>query len=151
MSGSDRRLKIWNTSTEKCRRLFFGHCHWGRELAIKSDNRFLISAITGVLAMQPQILVFDEFSAQLYPRSRRQLIELLQILPLMALIATHELDLALEICDRTLVLSQGKVVFDRETVRVMSAPEFLQQHALESPLSYSRPYCLIKHSPVAKS
>ena len=108
-------------------------------------------AIAGVLAMQPQILVFDEPSAQLDPRSRRQLIELLQTLPLTQLIATHDLDLALEICDRTLVLSQGKVVFDGETEKVMSDPEFLQQHALESPLSYSRPYCLLEHSPVAKS
>lgn len=47
--------------------------------------------------MQPQILVFDEPSAQLDPRSRRQLIQLLQTLPLTALIATHDLDLALEI------------------------------------------------------
>ena len=108
-------------------------------------------AIAGVLAMQPQILVFDEPSAQLDPRSRRQLIELLQTLPLTQLIATHDLDLALEICDRTLVLSQGKVVFDGETEKVMSDPDFLQQHALESPLSYSRPYCLLEHSPVAKS
>ena len=108
-------------------------------------------AIAGVLAMQPQILVFDEPSAQLDPRSRRQLIELLQTLPLTQLIATHDLDLALEICDRTLVLSQGKVVFDGKTEGVMSNPDFLQQHALESPLSYSRPYCLLEHSPVAKS
>lgn len=49
-----------------------------------------------------------------------------------------------------MVLSQGKVVFDGETEQVMRDPEFLQQHALESPLSYSRPYCLIEHSPVAK-
>lgn len=69
-------------------------------------------AIASVLAMQLQILVFDEPSAQLDPRSRRQLIELLQTLPLTQLIATHDLDLALEICDRTVVLSQGKVVFD---------------------------------------
>ncbi|MBV8883177.1 MAG: ABC transporter ATP-binding protein, partial [Chroococcidiopsidaceae cyanobacterium CP_BM_RX_35] len=45
-------------------------------------------AIAGVLAMNPQVLVFDEPSAQLDPRSRRQLIELLQTLPLTQLIAT---------------------------------------------------------------
>ncbi|MFN5923908.1 MAG: energy-coupling factor ABC transporter ATP-binding protein, partial [Pseudanabaena sp.] len=53
-------------------------------------------AIAGVLAMQPQVLVFDEPSAQLDPRSRRQLIQLLQTLPETQLIATHDLDLVLE-------------------------------------------------------
>lgn len=105
-------------------------------------------AIAGVLAMQPQVLVFDEPSAQLDPRSRRQLIELLQSLPLTQLIATHDLDMALELCDRTIVLSQGQVVFDGETERVMSNPEFLLEHALEPPLCYSRPYCLLEHAPV---
>lgn len=104
-------------------------------------------AIAGVLAMQPQVLVFDEPSAQLDPRSRRQLIQLLQTLPLTQLIATHDLDLALELCDRTVVLSQGRIVFDGQTEKVMSEPEFLLQHALESPLSYSRPYCQLEHAP----
>ncbi|MFN5865126.1 MAG: energy-coupling factor ABC transporter ATP-binding protein, partial [Pseudanabaena sp.] len=63
-------------------------------------------AIAGVLAMQPQVLVFDEPSAQLDPRSRRQLIQLLQTLPETQLIATHDLDLVLELCDRTIVLSE---------------------------------------------
>ncbi len=105
-------------------------------------------AIAGVLAMQPQILVFDEPSAQLDPRSRRQLIQLLQSLPLTQLIATHDLDLALELCPRTIVLSQGKIVYDGSTTAVMGNAEFLLDHALEVPLSYSRPYCLIADAPV---
>ncbi|MBO3458598.1 ATP-binding cassette domain-containing protein [Aetokthonos hydrillicola Thurmond2011] len=106
-------------------------------------------AIAGVLAMQPQILVFDEPSAQLDPRSRRQLIELLQTLPLTQLIATHDLDLALDLCTRTVVLSQGQIVYDGATEWVMSHPEFLQQHSLESPLCYSRPYCQLEHAPIS--
>lgn len=105
-------------------------------------------AIAGVLAMQPQVLVFDEPSAQLDPRSRRQLIELLQSLSLTQLIATHDLDLALELCDRTIILSQGQVVYDGETERVMRDSEFLLQHALEPPLSFSRPYCNLEDAPV---
>ena len=108
-------------------------------------------AIAGVLAMKPQILVFDEPSAQLDPRSRRQLIELLQTLPLTQLIATHDLDLALELCHRTIVLSQGQVVFDGQTENVMSNSEFLATHALELPLSYSRPYCHLVDAPAAPS
>jgi cobalt/nickel transport system ATP-binding protein len=92
-------------------------------------------AIAGVLAMQPQILVFDEPSAQLDPRSRRQLIDLLKTLPLTQLIATHDLDLALELCPRTIVLSEGRVVYDGQTAIVLKDTAFLSQHALELPLS----------------
>jgi cobalt/nickel transport system ATP-binding protein len=108
-------------------------------------------AIAGVLAMEPQVLVLDEPSAQLDPRSRRQLIELLQNLSLTQLVATHDLDLALELCSRTIVLSQGQIVYDGETERIMSDPDFLVQHSLESPLSYSRPYCLLQDVPVVKA
>jgi cobalt/nickel transport system ATP-binding protein len=101
-------------------------------------------AIAGVLAMEPQVLVLDEPSAQLDPRSRRQSIELLQNLPLTQLIATHDLDLALELCSRTVVLSQGRIVYNGKTEQIMSNPDFLLQHSLESPLSYSRPYCLLE-------
>lgn len=104
-------------------------------------------AIAGVLAMQPQILAMDEPTAQLDPRSRRQLIQLLQQLPLTQVIATHDLDLALELCQRTVVLSRGEIVYDGRTETIMNDRLFLEHHALEMPLSYSRPYCQLEHRP----
>ncbi|ACB53419.1 probable cobalt ABC transporter ATP binding protein [Crocosphaera subtropica ATCC 51142] len=104
-------------------------------------------AIAGVLAMQPQVLVLDEPSAQLDPRSRRQLIHLLDQLPLTLIIATHDLDLAWELCDRTIILSQGQVVYDGKTDKIMSDYAFLEQHSLEAPLSFSRPYCNLEDKP----
>jgi cobalt/nickel transport system ATP-binding protein len=104
-------------------------------------------AIAGVLAMNPQVLALDEPSAQLDPRSRRQLIHLLNSLPLTQIIATHDLDLALELCSRTVILSQGQIVFDGATERAFDDADFLEQHALEMPLSYSRPYCSLEHRP----
>ena len=92
-------------------------------------------AIAGVLAMQPQVLVFDEPSAQLDPRSRRQLIQLLQTRSETQLIATHDLDVVLEVCDRTVVLSEGEIVYNGETKQVLSDREFLLEHSLEMPLS----------------
>jgi len=106
-------------------------------------------AIAGVLAMQPQVLILDEPSAQLDPRCRRELIHLLDSLPLTQLIATHDLDLALELCDRTVVLSQGSIVFDGSTERILGDSQLLEQYALELPLSYSRPYCQLEHAPAA--
>lgn len=104
-------------------------------------------AIAGVLAMQPQVLVLDEPSAQLDPACRRQLIELLQSLPLTQMIATHDLDMALELCSSTIVLGRGEVVFSGPTEQVLSNPEFLREHSLEPPLCYARPYCQIEHAP----
>jgi cobalt/nickel transport system ATP-binding protein len=107
-------------------------------------------AIAGVLAMQPQVLVLDEPTAQLDPRCRRQLIHLLQNLPLTQLIATHDLDMALELCSRTIVLSGGRIVFDGATETVMNDRAFLEEHALEMPLCYSRPYCRQEDRPEAR-
>lgn len=104
-------------------------------------------AIAGVLAMRPQILVFDEPTARLDPRSRRQLIQLLRGLPMTQLIATHDLDLALELCHRTIVLSHGEIVRDGPTEQILSDRPFLEAHHLELPLSYSRPYCMLDHAP----
>jgi cobalt/nickel transport system ATP-binding protein len=105
-------------------------------------------AIAAILAMQPQILLLDEPTAQLDPRSRRQLIYLLGSLPQTQLIATHDLDLALELCERAIVLSRGQIVYDGATAQVLSDGAFLEQHALELPLSYSRPYCLLQDQPI---
>lgn len=99
--------------------------------------------------MQPQVLILNEPSAQLDPRCRRELIYLLDSLPLTQLIATHDLDLALELCDRTVVLSQGSIVFDGATERILSDSQLLESYALELPLSYSRPYCQLDHAPAA--
>jgi cobalt/nickel transport system ATP-binding protein len=95
-------------------------------------------AIAGVLAMQPQVIALDEPSAQLDPRSRRQLMQLLAKLPITQLIATHDLDLALELCSRTIVLNRGEVVFDGRTSAIMQDHDFLYEHGLEPPLSAMR-------------
>ncbi|MBR8832260.1 MAG: Cobalt import ATP-binding protein CbiO [Chroococcopsis gigantea SAG 12.99] len=104
-------------------------------------------AIAGVLAMQPQVLVFDEPTAQLDPRSRRQLINLLQTLPQTQIIATHDLDMALDLCDRTVILSQGQVVREGPTGEVLSDGKFLENHHLETPLSFRCPYCYLGDAP----
>ena len=66
-------------------------------------------AIATVLSMQPSILALDEPSAGLDPQARRNLIDLLQRLPQAMLIASHDLDLVDEVCDRAVVLDKGRV------------------------------------------
>jgi cobalt/nickel transport system ATP-binding protein len=123
------------------------HAYGGRNSSNLSGGEKKRVAIAGVLAMQPQVLVFDEPTAQLDPRSRRQLIQLLRTLPQTQVIATHDLDLAWELCDRTIVLGRGQVVGDGQTERIFSDREFLEQHDLETPLCYRRPYCLVADAP----
>ena len=64
-------------------------------------------AIAGVLAMQPRLLVLDEPSANLDPRARRELLDVLAALDRTLLVVTHDLPFAAELCERAVILSGG--------------------------------------------
>lgn len=70
------------------------------------------AAIATVLAMEPSLLLFDEPTAFLDPRSRRSLIGLLNRLPQAKVIATHDLAFAEETCGRVIVLGNGELRAD---------------------------------------
>jgi cobalt/nickel transport system ATP-binding protein len=91
-------------------------------------------AIATVLSMTPDILIMDEPSAGLDPRARRHLIELLVSFKHTKIIATHDLDLVLEVCARTIILSQGKVAADASTEGIFRDASLLERHGLELPL-----------------
>ena len=74
-------------------------------------------AVATVLAMQPEILVLDEPSSNLDPASRRELADILRSLDVTVLMVTHDLPYALELCPRSVVLSDGHVVADGPTLR----------------------------------
>ncbi|NTV29528.1 MAG: ABC transporter ATP-binding protein [Candidatus Omnitrophica bacterium] len=99
-------------------------------------------AIATVWAMSPDILVMDEPSASLDPRSRSRLIALLQTFKHTKIIATHDLDMAAQLCERTIVLHQGKVTADGQTVDVFRNEELLHLSSLEKPLGMQNcPVC----------
>lgn len=89
--------------------------------------------LAGVLACDPSILVLDEPSNSLDPRGRRELKELLQGIPITKLIATHDLELVVELCARVVVLDGGRVVAEGPTVEVLSDEESMLRHNLEKP------------------
>lgn len=91
-------------------------------------------AIATVLSMAPDILVMDEPSANLDPKSRRQLIGLLNTFHHTKIIATHDLDMVLELCQRTIVLAGGRVVADGPTLDIFRNREALAAGNLEMPL-----------------
>ena len=90
-------------------------------------------AIAAVLAMQPSILVMDEPTAGLDPLARRQLISLLKTFEHTKIIATHDLDLVLDLCARTIVISAGTVLADGATLDIFHNQELLDQAHLEKP------------------
>jgi len=92
-------------------------------------------AIATVLAMAPEILVMDEPTAGLDPRTRRQLAQLLKAFGHTKIIATHDLDLVLDLCGRTIVLHEGAVMADGPTREIFANATLLATCHLEKPLS----------------
>jgi len=91
-------------------------------------------AIATVLSMSPDILVMDEPSSNLDPKSRRGLIQLLKGFTHTKIIATHDLDMVMDLCRRTLVIREGKIIADGPTKEIMLDEELLASSNLEKPL-----------------
>jgi cobalt/nickel transport system ATP-binding protein len=92
-------------------------------------------AIAGVLAMAPDILVMDEPTSGLDPRARRQLIGLLREFSHTRIFTSHDLDMVLDVCPRTIVLSGGAVLADGPTRDIFTDDALLERCGLERPLS----------------
>ena len=91
--------------------------------------------LAGVLSCRPSVLVLDEPTANLDPRGRRRFIHLIGALPSTKLIATHDLEMVLEICPRTILLDRGRVVADGPSRDILGDAELMEGHGLELPLS----------------
>jgi cobalt/nickel transport system ATP-binding protein len=90
-------------------------------------------AIATVLAMEPSILVLDEPSSNLDPRSRRELAELLGGFGHTMLIVTHDLLFAAELCERAVILDEGRIVADGPAITILHDATLLDAHRLELP------------------
>jgi energy-coupling factor transporter ATP-binding protein EcfA2 len=93
------------------------------------------AALAAVLVMEPELLAFDEPSAGLDPAGRREFIERVRALPQTKVIATHDMDLAYELCGRILVMDHGRVVADGPRDAILGDSGLLRTHRLERPLS----------------
>jgi len=93
-------------------------------------------AIATVLSMDPDVLILDEPTSGLDPAGRRELIDLLSSLTQTQLIVTHDLPLALQLCDRSVIVSDGRVVADGRTPELLANVDLLAEHRLELPLGF---------------
>ncbi|WP_330458323.1 energy-coupling factor ABC transporter ATP-binding protein [Streptomyces sp. NBC_00820] len=94
-------------------------------------------AVATVLAMEPEILVLDEPSSNLDPASRRELAEILRSLDVTVLMVTHDLPYALELCPRSLILSDGVIAADGPTGELLSDDALMRANRLELPFGFS--------------
>jgi cobalt transport protein ATP-binding subunit len=99
--------------------------------------------LAGVLACEPTMLVLDEPTSDLDPRGRREFKALLRQVPGTKLIATHDLELVVELCQRVIVLDRGLVVADGPTVELLNNEQLMLAHGLERPhiLYHRHPHC----------
>jgi cobalt/nickel transport system ATP-binding protein len=92
-------------------------------------------AIATVLAMEPDILVMDEPTAHLDPRGRRRLIDLLRTFAHTKIIATHDLELVVDLCSRVFVMDAGRIVAAGSTAELLGDEALMLAHGLECPHS----------------
>jgi cobalt/nickel transport system ATP-binding protein len=92
-------------------------------------------AIATVLSMSPDILVMDEPTSGLDPCARRQLMQLLKEFHHTKIFTSHDLDMVLDVCERTIVLHEGAVMADGPTREIFANERLLQECRLEKPLS----------------
>jgi cobalt/nickel transport system ATP-binding protein len=97
-------------------------------------------SLATVLSMDPAILVFDEPSAGLDPRARRNLIGVLRDLQQTMLVASHDMRLVWDLCPRTVILDEGRLVADGPTNELLRDMELMDQHGLETPFAATPAY-----------
>jgi cobalt/nickel transport system ATP-binding protein len=89
--------------------------------------------LAGILVCRPKILALDEPSRGLDPRGKRQLKTILRSIPATKIIATHDLELVVELCPRAIVLDEGRVVADGSAATILSDESLMLAHGLEKP------------------
>ncbi|MBI1351342.1 MAG: ATP-binding cassette domain-containing protein [Actinomycetales bacterium] len=93
-------------------------------------------ALATVLVMRPEILVMDEPSSNLDPASRRELADIVRSLDITLLMVTHDLPYALELCPRSVILSDGVIVADGPTREILLDEQLMTRNRLELPFGF---------------
>ena len=99
---------------------------------MSGGEKKLVSIAT-ILSMTPDIILMDEPSIALDPRNRRNLIRILNSFEHLKIIASHDLDLILDTCGRTILMADGRIVCDEPTRDILTNKELLEDNGLELP------------------
>ncbi len=91
-------------------------------------------SIATIFSMKPEILVLDEPTGNLAPQLRRKLINLLKKIEKTIIIASHDLEMVLELCKRVIVLNEGTIIEKGKTTEIMKDKQLMESNGLEIPL-----------------
>ena len=92
-----------------------------------------MAAIATILAMEPEVILMDEPSTALDPLNRRTVIRTVNALPQTKLIASHDLDMILDTCQRVILLSHGKIAADGDAETILQDKALLEANRMELP------------------
>lgn len=98
-----------------------------------------MAAIATILAMEPEVILMDEPSTALDPVNRRTIINTINKLPQTKLIASHDLDMILDTCERVILLSHGSIVADGPAETLLQDKRLLESNRMELPFCLQRP------------
>ena len=93
-----------------------------------------MGAIATILAMEPAAILMDEPTSALDPYNRRLVINTIRELDQTKLVASHDLDMILDTCDRVILISGGRVAADGPAAGILSNKELLEANRMELPL-----------------
>ena len=97
-----------------------------------------MAAIATILAMEPEMVIMDEPSTALDPCNRRTVINTINRLPQTKLIASHDLDMILDTCQRVILLSHGRIAADGAADTILRDKELLEANRMELPFCLQR-------------
>lgn len=95
-----------------------------------------LASIATILSTEPDVILMDEPSVALDPKNRRNLINILNRLNQAKIIASHDLNMIMDTCERTILLSDGKIIRDGNTKEILLDKELMEESGLELPLGY---------------
>ncbi len=93
------------------------------------------ASIATVLSMDPEVLVLDEPTSTLDARGRRGLMTFLRHVDATRIVITHDLEFVLEVCDRCILMDDGRIVADGSCTEILADEPLLEAHGLEVPIS----------------
>ena len=95
-----------------------------------------LASIATILSTEPDVILMDEPSVALDPKNRRNLINILNRRNQAKIIASHDLNMIMDTCERTILLSDGKIIKDGNTKEILLDKELMEESGLELPLGY---------------
>lgn len=101
-----------------------------------------LTAIAAVISMKPDILIMDEPTASLDPKARRKIMKILKGFNHTKIITSHDLDMIMDMCSRTIVLKKGRIAADGPTMDILKNERLMEECGLEIPLALQNcPVC----------